>query len=461
MALVAAAVVGALWSSPIHAQGLIAGGAGAMNRSMAGASTAVGVDALGAMYWNPAAMSGLPGSEVVIGSELIIPDTHLGSTVPAGAFGPLGPATTQSGFTRSDSGLVPTTAVGFVYKPEDSALSLGLGVFTLAAGGVNFPGDPNNPILAPTGPLNQFLLGPNAASAMILGIVPSASYQVTDKLAVGFSPMLDVSVVSFDPAFFGPTSQLDIRAPRQFPTGSHTRPFWGGGFRTGMTYKVADHLTAGFSYTSPQWFEKWKFNAREADGDPLFFTTLFTLPQVFSAGLAYDGFDRLLLEADLRWFDYSTSKLLGDPVIEGGAGWHSIWAVALGARYQLTDCLSVQLGYLFNENPVPSQLAVFNTQLPALTQNTISVGSYYQLNDCIGVSMAYIHGFKHAIDGSVFPLRGTSTHLDTEYDSFALNIHIKFGGPRCCKAECAAPVAADGHAMPALQSTSASAMARQ
>src|SRR5262249_41822762 len=94
-------------ASSALAQGLFAGGSGAMHRSMAGASPAVGVDALGAQYWNPAAISGLPGSEVVIGSELIIPDTHLGSTIPAGAFGPrFGPATTQSGLTRSDSGVI-------------------------------------------------------------------------------------------------------------------------------------------------------------------------------------------------------------------------------------------------------------------------------------------------------------------------------------------------------------------
>jgi len=51
----------------------------------------VGADAAGALYWNPAVISGLPGSDVVIGSEVIIGDTHLGSTVPAGAFGILAP----------------------------------------------------------------------------------------------------------------------------------------------------------------------------------------------------------------------------------------------------------------------------------------------------------------------------------------------------------------------------------
>ena len=438
----------ALESSAARAQGLYSPGSGAMHRSMAGASTAVGADALGALYWNPAVMSGLPGSEVVIGSELILPDTHVSSTVPAGAFGPLGPAAPLSGVTRSDSGLVPTTGVGVVYKPEDSPLSYGLNLVTLAAGGVNFPGDPANPVLAPTGPLNQFILGPNAASAMILGIEPTVSFQVTDRLAVGGGPMVDVSVVSFDPAFFGPTSQIRVTDPRQFPTGSHTRPFWGGGFRAGGTYRVLDHLVAGFSYTSPQWFETWRFNARDANGDPITFTTRFTLPQVFSLGLAYDGVDRLLLAADLRWFDYRTTQLLGEPVRAGGAGWDSVWAVALGGRYRLTERLSLQLGYLFNENPVPADLALFNTQLPALTQHTLSAGAYAQLNDSIGLSLAYVHGFKNSITGSVVQLLGTSTTLDTEYDSFVLGLHIKFGKPRC-REVCASPEACLSQAPPA------------
>lgn len=420
-----------LGSSAVNAQGLYLAGSGATHRSMAGVSSAIGTDALGALYWNPAAISGLPGSEVVIGSELVLPDTHVSSTILAGAFGPLGPATTLSGRTRSDSGLVPTTGIGIVYQPEDLTLSWGLGLVTLAGGGVTFPGDPNNPILAATGPLNQFILGPQAASAAILAIEPTVSWQVTDRLAIGGGPLVDVSVVSFDPAYFGPTSQPLPIAPRVFPTGSHTRPFWGGGFRAGTTYRVADRLVAGFSYTSPQWFETWRFNARDSLGNAITFSTPFTLPQVFSLGLAWDGIERLLLAGDLRWFDYRTTQLMGKPVREGGAGWDNIWAVALGGRYQVSDRLTVQLGYLYNQNPVPSDLALFNTQLPALTTHTLSAGTCWRLNDSLSLSLAYVHGFENAITGSPVQLLGTSTTLDTEYDSVVLSLHIKFGGPRC------------------------------
>lgn len=428
-------------SSNARAQGIMAGGSGAMHRSMAGASTALGVDAAGALYWNPAAISTLKSSEVVIGSELIIPDTHLGSTVGAGAFGPLGPLHGGSGYTRSDGGLVPTTGLGLVYKEEGSQLSSGIGIVTLAAGGVNFPGDPGNPILAPTGPLNGFILGPNAGSAMVLGIVPTASYQITECLAVGFGPMIDVSIVSFDPAFFGPTSQFSPTDPRTFPTGSHSRPFWGGGFRAGATYRVGEHIHTGFSFTSPQWFETWRFNARDVLGNPETFETQFTLPTILSAGVAFDGIERLLLAADVRYFDYRSTQLLGEPVRNGGAGWDSIWALALGAKFQLSDSMSVQAGYLFNQNPVQADLALFNTQLPALIMHTVSLGAHMQVNESIGLSMAYVHGFKNSITGSVFQLSGSSTTIDSSYDSFVLGIHVKFGASPCRTATATAVVA--------------------
>lgn len=435
------------------AQGLILPGAGAMHRSMAGASTAMGQDALGALYWNPAVISGLKQSEVVIGGEAFIPDTHLGSTIPAGAFGQLGPATTLSGYTRSDSGVGLLSGLGVVYQPEDSAATLGMGIISLAGGGVNFPGNPSNPILAPVGPFNRFVLGPQAASATIVSLLPTASYQVNDRLAVGLGPMIDISVVSFDPAFFGPPDDSSGDGLFSFPTGTHSRPFWGGGFRAGFTYRLTEHLVGGFSYISPQWFETWKFNARTETGQPFQFTTQFSLPMVLSAGLAYTGIEGLTLATDVRYFDYRTTKLLGQSVADGGANWSNIWAVALGGRYQLNDRLSVQLGYLFNENPISNNLALFNSMLPALTQHTISAGTYLQLNESIGMSLAYIHGFKNSITGSVFQLDRFSTTLDTEYDSIAFGLHIKFGAPRACRtcAPCASNTIVD--AAPAASGT--------
>src|SRR4051812_50219084 len=70
-----AIAVVAICSSSARAQGLVSPGAGPINRSMAGASTAAPVD-FGSTYWNPANLSGLVSPEFLLGSELIIPSTE-------------------------------------------------------------------------------------------------------------------------------------------------------------------------------------------------------------------------------------------------------------------------------------------------------------------------------------------------------------------------------------------------
>src|SRR5262249_38933104 len=89
------------------AQGGIAPFFGPEHSSMGGASTAAPLDALGANYWTPAAISGLSPSEVAIGTQLAYPEMYTSS-----AF--LG----AGGTTRSDSGLIMIPGVALVYHPE-------------------------------------------------------------------------------------------------------------------------------------------------------------------------------------------------------------------------------------------------------------------------------------------------------------------------------------------------------
>src|SRR5437899_2530670 len=63
-------------ASSASGQGLVLPGAGPINRSMAGASTATSVD-FGSSYWNPATISGLDRQEFLLGTELIFPSIHL------------------------------------------------------------------------------------------------------------------------------------------------------------------------------------------------------------------------------------------------------------------------------------------------------------------------------------------------------------------------------------------------
>jgi long-chain fatty acid transport protein len=405
-------------------QGLYLGGAGPVSRAMGGASTAAPLDAAGAAYWNPAAISGLRQSEIMLGNEFIYPTIHLSSSVSANAFGPGLPPVDRAGSTRSDSGLSLVPALSWVHRNPDSPITFGLASFGSAGGTVNFPGDPNNPVLSPT-LAGAVVLGPQYGNAQFLQIVPSLAYEVTDRLTIGFSPMVDFVQMQVDPAFFEPPD-FSAGIPGTFPAATHSRPYWGAGFRAGMYYHLTSNLDVGFSYISPQWFETFEYNSRDALGNPQQLSLALTLPQIFSWGLAYKGIPRTLIATDFRFFDYKNTTLFGDPA-PIGLGWNGVFATAVGAQYQLTGRTSLMAGYLYNQNPIPAANTLFNTQLPGILMHSVSFGASTVLTENIYLSLAYVHAFENSITGSPREVPEATVTMDAAADSLVMGIGIRYG----------------------------------
>lgn len=411
-ALVLAALAAA---SEVRAQGLYLPGGGAAHLSMGGASTARPVDGIGALYWNPAAIGMLGHSEASIGGAFLFPETYLSST------GPL-----RSGRTRSDSGVGVTSNLGIVHQPDDSPFTYGLGLNTLG-GGVNYPGDASNPILSGIGPLGN-VQGPIAASVTLVQMQPTGAYRLADNFVVGFGPTVDIAVTSFDPAYFGSADDLSGDGIGTFPSGSHSRPFWGLGFRGGFVYSPTQTIDIGFGYTSPQWFETWKYYARDELGRPRTLFLTASLPAIYSWGVSYRPTDRLLLSLDLRYFDYGSTDLFGTPIVDGGLGWKSVFAAAIGGRYQVTDKLALSLGYIYNDNPIPSTGTLFNLQAPAITQNTIAVGGTVNVTDALAASIGYAYGFQNTITGPVKEARGIGVSYTTDVNLLTFTLQFRYGG---------------------------------
>ncbi|MGO8903689.1 MAG: hypothetical protein ACLQU5_35915, partial [Isosphaeraceae bacterium] len=83
----------------------------------------------------------------------------------------------------------------------------------------------------------------------------------------------------------------------------------------------ADHWNLGFSYKSPIWQERWGFNASTLDLAARRIGIQAQVPEIFSWGIAYMGFERALIDVDLRYFDYKNTSLYGTKPIDGGLGW--------------------------------------------------------------------------------------------------------------------------------------------
>ena len=159
-------------------------GVGPINRSMGGASTAAPLDTLGAFMWNPATITALPNA-TDFGVELMLPHARLSSTVNQGALAPGFPPVTLSGSDKSNSGTFPLPEFGFVFRPEESPWSFGVGLLTVAGFSANYPGDLNNPILSP--PPGPFLpppfrlgVGPIYTQYMVMQLLPTVAREQPD-----------------------------------------------------------------------------------------------------------------------------------------------------------------------------------------------------------------------------------------------------------------------------------------
>lgn len=436
----------AVLSARAGAQGIIAPGAGPINRAMAGASTAAPVD-FGSSYWNPANLSFLERQEFLLGSELIIPSTHLTTNLPAGAINGVLPVQGRYGVARSDSGVIPNLATGLSFRlSPDSRTTFGLGVFGFVGGNVNFQGNSSIPILSGYQPPRSFGFGPVFANASFLSITPMASYRFNDRLSVGGGPVITSGTMSLNPAFFAAGPRQPDGITPTFPSAMNSRQFWGGGFQLGLLYRAGEDWNVGFSYKSPVWQERWGFNAANPDLTSRRIGVQAQLPAIYSWGVAYKGFDRSLVDVDLRYLDYGNAALFGQSVRDGGLGWKSVFALAIGGQYELTDRVTLRAGYLFNTNPIPAPATLFNVQLPGIIQHTLSFGTSLKLTEDVTLSAAWVHGFRNSIQGDVVEETGAFTKIDSQIDSIVMGLNVQFGAKRRQAASGAAEEAAVSHA---------------
>lgn len=412
--------------SEVHAQGIVVPGAGPVNRSMASAGVAAPLDVAGALNWNPASITGLESSEFLIGAEFLYLSTHIGSTVD------VAPGVTLAGETRSDSGVsvLPTVAVAF--RNEDSPWTFGLGLFSVGGFGINLPASPSTP---PMNPVLSPNLGVGSAytKLAVLQLVPTAALQVTDRLSIGLAPTIAIADAALDPNILA-APNLD----GSYPTATHTRTNWGLGFQVGVYYELENGWHLGASYKSPQWFEEFTYYSEDVLGNPRTDYLKMDYPAIVSVGAAYYGLPRTVWAVDARYVDYAGAQMFGqaagfnDNYAVTGLGWRSVFAVATGVQYQLTDALSLRCGYLFTENPIPEAATFYNIGSTAIYKHMLSVGASWWITPRTSLMVAYVKAFENSISGAwespLFggPVPGTSVTARQSVDCLVTGLQVKF-----------------------------------
>jgi long-chain fatty acid transport protein len=435
----AAAVALALFLAsrqPASAQfGVVFSGAGAENRSMGGASTAAPLDASGALYWNPAAITGLCGSEVGVSLESLYPHARLASSLPANAAGLGVPPVSLAGSDHSDAGIFLLPTVGLVYQAPESNVVWGLGLFSAGGFAVNYPASNTNPILTAQPP-RGLGVGALDAQLQVFQVVPTAAVRLTDHLSVGVAPTLSLATLTADPAFLAAPDDANGDHFRTFEPATHGRTRAGGGFQAGVFYTTESAWNFGFSFKSPQWFETFSYNATDELGRPRPLSVRFDYPMIASLGTSYTGFEHLTLAADFRYIDYHNTAGFSHTGFDPGTGavrglgWNSIFAMALGAQYELSNTTSVRIGYTYNTNPIPDDRTSFNVGSPLILEHAIYVGATWKVTESFRLSVAYAHGFDNSIQGPIVsplgPIPGSAVQSTVSADTFVFGATFRF-----------------------------------
>lgn len=365
------------------------------------------------IFFNPALMYQLEGTQVLLGTTLIIPSREYTGFSGGGAH------------TR-DSVFFPSTL--YVTHRFSDEFSAGLGVFSPFGLGTDWGETWDGRYLA------------TRSKMFTLNMNPVASYRVTPALAVAAG----IDILYLDTTLERKINLNGLNAAVGSPLGSGPFPdvgqkFSGNGtgvgFNLGVHYALSDTLSLGVSYRSRVKVGVKGEGSYDLQIPPLLTDSPgkadLTLPQQVFAGVCYNGFDPLTLEAGVRWEDWSSFQALMVVFDNGTASyvpknWKSTFAYNIGARYRLSGTVSLLAGYLYSDNPIPD--GTFEPSIPDADTHLFCVGTDLDFRN-FRISLGYAYQMlerrdKKNLVGDPFGPPGSGT-ANGRYDA---DLHLLSAG---------------------------------
>ena len=386
-------------------------GIGPIARSMGGVGIAAPQDAISAVFANPAAMcfgAYCPGSEFNFAGTLFRPKPE--AKVSAGGV---------TASAQSDEKIYNIPAIGLsVPIPVAPEIwRFGLAAYGVSGLGVDYRDTKLDQ------PVANFGGNPLAAGTdtqlQTMKFAPAVAYQPTDRLSLGLDLQIDYS-------------SLDL--------GSGSTFNYGWGYQLGVLYRLTDAISLGATYISPQ---KVKYENVLAKPDGFSANLELESPQQVGFGVAFTLFDKLLLEGDVKWLNWSDAQGYHE------FDWDDQWVYALGAQYEVIPKLFLRAGFNYGSNPVKRHenftgttfKTVQGTTLPtyyyetfriigfpAIVETHLTAGIGYEFSPKFGLHMGYTHAFEKKIKESGTGLDGGPASMESKLyeDSLELGLTWRF-----------------------------------
>ena len=299
---------------------------------------------------------------------------------------------------ESDSNLffLPSGAVAF--KVSDK-LFLGLGMAAQSGFGVDFSD-------TQPAPGNQQFV----TTKGFFKLSPTLAYKVSDKLSLGASLNIGYqSLAMSNPMFTLPQNQ-------QF----------GFGLTLGGIYHINDAFQLGVSWVSKTNMSDHEFNT--ANGK---FTMDMDVAQQLGMGLAYKSTDGLLVEADIKWINFSDTMDSVDLVTPGGTsamkfGWDDQIVYSLGVQKQVSDKMQVRAGVNYGASPIEEEDVNANIGSLAIPEWHLSLGATRQLSKRVSGSLSYTHAFENELTSNIEKATGSGTYNTIKISQNVLYFQVAY-----------------------------------
>ena len=251
-----------------------------------------------------------------------------------------------------------------------------------------------------------------------LFIAPTLAYKVADGHAFGVSPIFAYQrfkATGFEE--FGVASAGNDDSI-------------GGGVRVGYTGVLTDWLSVGATYQSRIYASRFdKYSGLFAgQGD-------FDIPSNFALGFAVHPIKPLTWAFDVERILYSEVNSVGNQLTPAnsqslgadngpGFGWKDVTVIKTGIAYEVTDTLTLRVGYNYSTQPIRDSQTYFNILAPGVVQHHATAGVTWKFRENWDLSAFYAHAFEQKVSGDGPPF-GVAD-LAMKQDTFGLSVGWQF-----------------------------------
>ena len=320
---------------------------GAKAVGMGGAFTAQADDP-SAIFFNPAGILQMEGTQVSVGITPIMPSVTFKSDGNA----LMGSTAGQKTDAKDHTWLIPN---GYITHKVNERISIGIGSFAHFGLGIEWPKDFEG----------RFAAGSSKAILKTTSISPVIAIKPVDRLLLGFGPYFQyMSIELHNNAFIGfPTPPLT--ADRNLAQTADARvegADWGWGYNLGLLFRIMKNLTFGASYLSEA---RHKINGNQELTSLSNGTTILkqgasgtiTLPATLRLGLAWKR-NPWTFEIDGQWTEWSSFRDLRIDFEDGTSvdvpkKWHNSWTYRFGVQYTVNKYLDLRAGFIYDQTPIP------------------------------------------------------------------------------------------------------------